>query len=278
MKRLGPVFTAVFVVFGPGCDGEGAEAPEAAPPPTPAGDATEVGSFARAVIGPNDVGVIAPAGMNCPNEHIMVALENEREGNWNEKEGWLGATQQDRAWTRFHLCRVDGRNFRRVRGTSTTQNYAVVKLGASCPAGSVDFERYFDNEDRPRGCPSWPWACGVGKPATIGDFAPSSYSANNLHLRFCLFRAALTGDTRPLPAIGIPYGVFAAPGFPGAIASGWVHTDDEDDDNANRLLGDAVGSSGFLTAGGNTTLRMVQVNPLPLLLPVFEAAQLSADE
>jgi hypothetical protein len=213
------------------------------------------------------VGVIAPAGMNCPDEHVMMTLENEREGNWNEHEGWLGATEQDHSFTRFHLCRADGRNFRRARGTSTALNYAVVKLGSACPAGSVELERYFDNEDRPRGCPSWPWACAVGAPDTIGDFSPSFYSANNLHLMMCLFRSSPAGSDTPLPPLGIPYGVFATPSFPGAIASGWVHTDDEDDDNANRLLGDFVGSEVFLTSGGNTTLHMTEVNPQRRFFP-----------
>lgn len=220
-------------------------------------------AIVQARIGPSDVGVLAPAGMNCPDEHVMIALENERENNWNEKEGWIGASEQDRSFTKLHLCRTDGRNFRQASGTSTSLNYAVVKLGDSCPAGAVELERYFDNEDRPRGCPSWPRACAGGEPATIGDYQPSYYSSNNLHLKLCLFRSAPSGSSTPLPTIGIPYGVFAAASFPGAVSSGWIHTDDEDDDNANSLTGDFVGSEVFLTPGGNTTLYLVEVDPAP---------------
>jgi hypothetical protein len=221
-------------------------------------------------IGPNDVGVLAPAGMNCPNEHVTLELENEREGNWNQHEGWMGATTQDQSFTIFHFCRADGRSFRPAYGTNTALNYAVLKLGATCPAGSVELERYFDNEDRPRSCPSWPWACAGGDTVTIGDITPNSYSGNNLHMKLCMFRSSTAGSSSPLPPLGIPYGVFAAPTFPGALDSGRIFTDDEDDDNANRLTGDFLGSEPFLTPGGNTVVRLVQVNPIRIIRwPVY---------
>jgi hypothetical protein len=219
----------------------------------------ELGSASQAVIGPNDVGVIPAAGTNCPNEWVMLHAENEREGNWNDKGGWIGATDQQKGHTKFNVCRVDGSAFRNARGTASNLNYAVVKLGATCPAGSVEFTRYFDNEDRPRSCPPWPIACGVGKPDTLGDFAPSYYSSNNLWMKFCMFRASASGSTSPAPNLGFSYGVFGTPSQFGALADGFVHTDDEDDGNANRLQGDHSGSSAFLTAGGNTTLKIVRV-------------------
>src|SRR4051812_31091804 len=99
MTPVRPTIFAVFVTLG--CSPEMETTPDVPEP--------EVTRIQQALIGPSDVGVIAPAGMNCPNEHVMVTMENERDGNWNEKEGWLGATEQDHSYTRLHLCRVDGR-------------------------------------------------------------------------------------------------------------------------------------------------------------------------
>jgi hypothetical protein len=239
-----------------------------------ADEAVELDQSVQGLIGPNDVGVIQPEGMNCPNEHIMLTLENEyTNNNWNEIDGWIGATEQPNSVTKWHFCRVDGRNFGRVRSNNSAHNYAVLKLGNTCPAGSVEFNRHFDNEDRPSGCPPWPLACGVGKPPTQGNYAPNHYNGNNLDMKFCMFRASPTaGVTLPLAFLGMPYGVFATPDLPGALDSGYVHTDDEDDNNWNSLTGDFAGSQLFLEADGATTLHVAKVFPqlIWLPLPIFD--------
>jgi hypothetical protein len=233
--------------------------------PDAAEDAEDValGELAQGLIGPNDVGVLAPENMNCPNEHIVLVMENERDSNRNDADGWLGASTQDSAFTKLHFCRVDGRSFHPVRGTNTDLNYAVLKLGDTCPAGSVELVRRFDDEDRPRACPPRPLACagGNGAPGTLGDFTPNSYDGNNLHLNLCMFRASTSGALWPMPHLVIPYGVFGTGALPSLLATGSVHTDDEDDSNANWLSGDVIGSEAFLTPGGNTDLRFAEVNP-----------------
>src|SRR5262245_54472168 len=62
-RLVGVPLMAVLVVgcdVEPGADGSGAEPPEEA-----------VTLTTQPLIGPSDVGVIAPADMNCPNEHVM---------------------------------------------------------------------------------------------------------------------------------------------------------------------------------------------------------------
>jgi hypothetical protein len=230
--------------------------------------AEELGLSTQALIGPNDVGVIQPDGMNCgSNEHVMLQLESEKDGNWNSHSGWIGAIEQPNHWTKWHFCRVDGRNFGRVSSNNSAHNYAVLKLGTTCPAGSVEFERYFDAEDRPSGCNPWPLSCGVIPPYTEGNIAPNYYSNNNLHMKFCMFRASPTqGTFMPLALLGMPYGVFGTPELPGALASGEVHTDDEDDNNTNNLYGDWAGAD-FLEADRATTLHVTKVNPQFIFIP-----------
>lgn len=237
-----------------------------------AADAEEedwVGTTQQALVRPYDVGVIMPAGSVCPDEHVMLTNENERESNDSYMSGWVGATTQSGGKTMYHFCRVDGQQFSRARSTLASSNYAVLKLGTTCPSGSVEFERYFDNEDRPRGCPSWPWACGIGKPETIGTYGPSYYSSNNLHMKMCMFRASATGSLQPFPSIGIPYGVFGTSALPFDTGSGIVYQDDEDDSNRNKLTGNTWGAYPFLTVGSNTRLRIVKIEPMTTMGPAM---------
>lgn len=192
------------------------------------------------------VGVIPEAGFNCPSgmARITLFLDNEDDDNANSRMGWIGATEQDRDNTLLHFCRADGALFRPVASGKAESNYAVLALGATCPSGSVSLTRHFDNEDHP-GC-SFPAACALAN--------------NNLDLRLCMFRASeRTGSTAPFPSIGIPYGVFGTASLPGSSGSGFIFTDDEDDDNHNSLSGDTAGSEVFLSVGRNTLLRMVRV-------------------
>jgi hypothetical protein len=68
---------------------------------------------------------------------------------------------------------------------------------------------------------------------------------------------------REFPDLGIHYGVFAAPGFSKAIASGAINTDDEDKDNKNYFtaptLSLQVAAQRIVSDGKNTTLYTAQV-------------------
>jgi hypothetical protein len=104
-------------------------------------------------------------------------------------------------------------------------DYAVLKLGPACPPGSVEFNRFFDNEDT------------ANANFFSGVIAPNQ-STVNTRLFFCMFRAAQIGDPTiavfPNLAPGFAYGVFGPTDFDqGALGFGTIQTDDEDTGNTN---------------------------------------------
>jgi hypothetical protein len=63
------------------------------------------------------------------------------------------------------------------------------------------------------------------------------------------------------PNLNYTYGVFAAPNFYKAQATGGIYTDDEDTRNANSYWGAApmTDAQRIISSGSNTTLNMVKV-------------------
>ena len=108
-------------------------------------DSTGEVTSALAAAGTYDVGVIS--GGSCPNP-VTIYMDDEDSSNNSSQSGWVGATNSQ---TRFQFCRVDGSAFKRVASaycsSHWSDSFAVLKLGATCPNGSVEFSRYFDNED-----------------------------------------------------------------------------------------------------------------------------------
>jgi hypothetical protein len=215
-------------------------------------DLVESSSAALVAGGLYDVGVI-PADSSCPagSELIQIRMDDEDDHNANSRWGWIGATSSD-ANTVLRFCRVPGDKFKPLsQSNSRTNHYAVLKLSSFCPPNSQDFGRYFDNEDD--NTRNW----------STGSIYPSS-SGRNTQLQFCLFRYG--NDTmRQFPTFeGLQYGVFAASDFnPGMrLASGYVHTDDEDHNNANRYSGDAsivAEAQRIVSSGSNTDIGIVRV-------------------
>jgi hypothetical protein len=224
----------------------------------------QLGERSAALIGPNDVGVLKEAGGFCPagSEQIRLGFDNEDDNNNNQRSGWVGATSGGRNTDMF-FCRVDGRSFRQRAGNDASGNYAVLQLGNTCPAGSVSFTRYFDNEDDPFTNGIYePQVCKTGAFWSDGDISPSAYGGNcynNLWMRFCMFRASTGGSSSPWPDVGVSYGVFSGSNNAGGRATGNVYTDDEDDNNNNSISGDFSGSEAFLTRGSNTRMFMMRV-------------------
>lgn len=196
-----------------------------------------------------DVGVI-PDGPSCPGgaSPLTISMDDEDYQNANSRGGWIGATTSTNNTT-FRFCRVPGTLFRPLSPFSAPNNhYAVLQLGTVCPNGSVPFSRYFDNEDYSNA--NW----------FAGNILPNSSDQNTL-LRFCLFRAGWS-TMASFPNLGIRYGVFAADGFSKALATGFVHTDDEDHNNANSYSAGVSwwnDAQAIVVGGKNTTLRMARV-------------------
>lgn len=193
-----------------------------------------------------DVGVI-PNGSSCPTSApaVHIFMDNEDNRAASGVSGWVGGTVVDgNRNTNFLFCRVSGYNFKSLASySSNSTNYAVLRLGASCPPGSIPFARYFDNEDY-QNTNNW-----------SGNIAPNTNITGDTTLNFCLFK----GDgvvANKLPSLGFSYGVFAPSNFLPAAKRGYIFTDDEDN-NANGYTVDpawATTAQAIVTAGGNTTL------------------------
>jgi hypothetical protein len=204
-------------------------------------------------LGADAVGVVKAANTNCPNGEIDMGMDNENHNNNNSRSGWIGATASTQNTT-FKFCYARGSDFHQVRSDNANDNYAVIKLGTRCPAGSVEFWRHFDGEDDNTSTTVWVGPVGSGNAGEKG----------NLDLHFCLFRASPSAPTgyNTWPSIGVPYGVFGSAGLRGTLEAGNVYTDDEDDNNHDTLGGDYVGSERLLEPrfkNGGTRLYMARV-------------------
>lgn len=199
----------------------------------------------------NFVGVI-PDTNNCGGyELITIYMDDENTNNNNAWGGWLGYITSN-SNTTLRFCRVPASLFKPLALTHTQLNahYAVLRLGATCPTGSVPFERHFDNQDGSSG--NW----------SQGNIWPnvSTRSPSFTRLHFCLFRGGSTIMTE-FPPLGFNYGVFAAGGFIKAFQSGWFYTDDENN-NANGYVADAgwaIDAKRIVSDGSNTTVAVAKV-------------------
>lgn len=199
-----------------------------------------------------DVGVIANG--SCPNP-VQIYMDDEDVSNNSSRTGWVGSTSSA---TRLNFCRVDGRAFRGT-GWCNAGEYAVLKLGTSCPPGSDELSRYFDNEDV------------LNRNSNSGNIAPSTQSSSGTNLKFCAFtrypllKCAANSPNVEFPNVGFSYGVFASPSVYGALQTGTVYTDDEDSANGNSwdlsLLQsfEVTAVQKFLSGSTNTTLKTARV-------------------
>jgi hypothetical protein len=212
------------------------------------------------------IGVI-PNDMSCPtnangsNELIQIYMDDEDRRNANRREGWRGAISQDRN-TLFRFCKVNGDKFKSLN--SYGENYAVLKLDKRCPNDSIEFVRYFDNEDSRNA--NW----------SSGNIYPNS-STKNTTLHFCFFKGKNSNDNtmNSFPEIGIKYGVFAPSNFSKSLESGYLRTDDEDWWNGNKLYLTNGASSSYYNdikhivhGRRNTTMNLSRVRSLVNQKPI----------
>jgi hypothetical protein len=199
-----------------------------------------------------DVGVI-PGANGCPanSELITIYMDDEDDHNANGDDGWIGATVQG-GNTGFKFCRVDGTTLPIISGAA----YAVIQLDTTCPkSAAAVFSRKFSNEKH-KNRNSW-----------SGSIDPNytNKTQANSQLVFCLMSDVFnTNGITKFPNLGVEYGVFAASDFPEALASGYIHIDDEDEKNENSYGGsyDQFYSltSRIISGNLNTDIRFVKVN------------------
>ncbi|MCP3058396.1 hypothetical protein LXT21_06410 [Myxococcus sp. K38C18041901] len=208
----------------------------------------EAVASSSAPLSANDVGVIAPE-TGCPAfaPTVWIHMDNEDSRQSSHTSGWVGATQVNGAGnTTFTFCRVDGNKFKALSTSAgPSSNFALLKLGASCPAGSAEFGRYFDNEDRDN----------MNSNSNSENIWPN-VQGRDTTLYFCLFTGATT-PASSLPILEFEYGVFATPYFRFGKGAGVIFNDDEDTRNANAYTVDydfQWAAKAIVTEGGNTTL------------------------
>jgi hypothetical protein len=201
------------------------------------------------------VGVLPNANGVCPpgtwDRPFRVYQDNEDSSNKNNRYGWIGGIRSD-SNTQTKLCGVDGDRFRSLLGYRV--NFAVVALDPACPAGSITFDRYFDDEDSSNNSSS---STGVNSPTTTVN--------ENTNFRFCWFlnqAPAASAPNSAFPDLGGQYGLYGPASESWALDSGWVRTDDEDTHN-NNSVSPMDGTLTFyrnqwLTADSNTTLHIVR--------------------
>lgn len=203
-----------------------------------------------------DVGVL-PNTAGCPtdSELITIYMDDEDSNNKSSSSGWTGASSSG-SNTKLKFCRVRGEDFKPLStSTSTARSYAVLMLGSSCPNGSTELSRKFDNEDSNNN--NW-WTA-----EDSSDIAPNSQGSNTT-LHFCLFTSG-SSTMSSFPDLGISYGVLAPSSFSPtyALSTGSIHTDDEDDDNNNGYTVPSSVSSiakSIVSSGSNTNLYLAKVH------------------
>jgi hypothetical protein len=233
----------------------------------PAGE--EIAATTQALGNWFDVGVI-PNGTTCPvGVYGEIYMDTEDSGVWNwwsgssvpftTFSGWIGGwtVGSNNGGVAMRYCRVDGTQFKSITTdpNDSSKFYMVLKMGSQCPNGSVNVQRYFDNED------------SGNNNHVYGDVQPNLGNGNTT-LNFCLFRSAQNGApvATDFPIFqNMPYGVFGVPNSK-SLASGSVTTDDENDGNANRYTSEDP--NGLLQAqkivvplngGRDTQMKLIRV-------------------
>jgi hypothetical protein len=189
-----------------------------------ASEAEDVGEAESAVVcdcecdGVHDVGVIPDTVCPSDVEKVTMFMDDEDTSNGNDRDGWIGATVST-GNTKLTFCRVPGSYFKPL---NTSEPYAVLRLGSTCPAGSEAFARVFDNEDT------------ANDNTYTGNIYPSTstQSPSKTTVAFCLFRGNANAMSN-FPVLGFSYGVLSRQGMSKSQGEGWIETDDEDTSNAS---------------------------------------------
>lgn len=245
---------------------------KAAPAPSPQ-DSPAPAPISRKVF---DVGVI-PGGTACANgaDSLEIMMDDSDFTKNSAVTDWTGGIYVDgHKNTHFFFCKVDGTKFKPYTNDPNQKyEYAVIKLGTDCPNGSVEFGRYFDNQDG-YSDEEFFWTRWVSNANWYrGDISPNWQNRHGTMLRFCLFRYgtdtlldSASGQVN-WPDLGFSYGVFAGKEFP-AAAHGTVFTDDQNGSGKEshfEIPASLDASSvygivdGYPHSGDDTTLRTAQV-------------------
>lgn len=185
---------------------------------------------------------------------ITIHMDDEDRRNNNSRWGWIGAITSNRNTT-WRFCKVNqsgfGGDFSPLAYGSRDADYAVLKLGATCPSGARTIKRWQDNED-------WRnanWSSGNTYPNV-------NSGGRNWVTYYCHFNGGAGGSSGLMgtfPWASFSYGVFGSQAMPQqyALAYGYVYQDDEDWYNINYWNG--LLNTNVMGGSRNTWRRLVKV-------------------
>lgn len=176
-------------------------------------------SSKRTIFGGYDVGVI-PETPWCPawSEYVHFYLDNENSSPATTGGGWVGAWIANDPVRNTHMvyCRVDGRLF------PDNVRYSVLALGNQrADAFEGTSEMYIDSED------------GSNSSYSEGDIYPNIVTNNTILYLHTSNDPGTSITSTTFPDFQFRYAVFGT--LQGGITYGWVATDDEDSNNANKI-------------------------------------------
>jgi hypothetical protein len=206
------------------------------------------------------IGVIMPDPRFCWTDNLVTLYTDDEDDN-NESDS-TGFEPPDtprrarrhntgRSGTLWSFCKFDGRPFKSLtRYGNTDYYYAVLKLGTTCPNGSLEFQRSIDGEhEDQRG-----YIRGPAGPNQAGAI-----------LTFCMF-GTNADKMYSFPDFDMPYAVFHDydSGQPDHFfAKKWVFSDDEDYHNFNGTTPsggpDFARFDNMVGGGSNTMYDIAQV-------------------
>lgn len=211
------------------------------------------------------IGVIMPDSRYCAADSL-VSIYTDDEDSDNESDSTefeptdtaRRARQHDtgRTGTLWQFCKVDGRSFKSLtRYGNTDYYYAALKLGTTCPNGSIEFQREIAGET------------SENESYVRGPAGPNVKRLSVMDMSFCMF-GTNTDKMYSFPDLDMPYAVFHDydSGQPSLFfAKRWVYSDEEDAWNRNSNSTTPYGGPDFamfdnmVGGSGNTMFDIAQV-------------------
>jgi len=201
-------------------------------------------------------------------DEFYILLDCENSNNSTNIQGDAGATYKSNGDVFFKFCVVPlyDANGNALFKRHIAYDYAILKIGTSEPAGSIDLERYFDTEDDNDHNQLF-FPVGSVNYTNTSAFAPTMIY-NNADIYFHYFpKDPVNGMTQfpvsvqyHIPTDYLVFGDLNKNGY------GYIWSDDEDNGNANwmRFNGQPISSSNpappyMIQGGSNTTLYFTRI-------------------
>ena len=168
--------------------------------------------------------VVKDIGQSCGSYDVLdIHMDSEDHHTANSKAGWIGDNIVNGNIT-LRFCLVPKNLF----SASKYYQYAVLSLDYGW---ENMIERYFDNEDDNND--NWIKLNGtrLSSSEVQNELGNGISQTGNTRLCFYVYNQNISSGATSFPNLGIHYGVL---GYFGTGSKGWIYSDDEDSNNANK--------------------------------------------